>query len=144
MLLPTFILTSLGYVVFAGIAIFRELRDRESQSDNALHPCAKFVFSGGVPVVVAATMAYLFLIVGGATTVQYNVGSPSRMDVWSTWVGLWPLFLLLTATSGLGSLIWIIVCVVKERPLTHILAATASLCLSVLAFFTVGAYFPSA
>ena len=93
---------------------------------------------------VTATMTYLFLIVGGATTVQFNAGSSSRMNVWSTWVDLWPLFLLLTAATGLGTLVWTIASAVNKESRVALPAAIASLLLSILAFFTVASYFPSA
>ena len=144
MLLPLLILATLGYVGFAIASSVRELRVRESRSPDAPHPAAKFVFAGGVPVAVAATMTYLFLIVGGATTVQFNVGSPSRMNVWSTWVDLWPILLFITAASGLGALIWFIVCACKKTMRPSISASIVSLLLSVLAFFTVVSYCPSA
>lgn len=144
MLLPLLILATLGYVGYAITSIVRELRFRESRSPDALHPAAKFVFAGGVPATVAATMTYLFLIVGGATTVQFNAGSPSRMNVWSTWVEVWPVFLFITAASGLGALIWIIVCACKKTMRPSIPASIVSLLLSILAFFTVVSYFPSA
>lgn len=145
MLLPLLILATFGYVAFAIAASRREMRrSAESRIPDSLHPAAKFIFAGGVPLVVAATMTYLFLIVGGATTVQFNVGSSSRMNVWSTWVDLWPVFLLVTATSGLGSLIWLIVCAFKKTMRHSIPASVASILFSVLAFFTVMTYFPSA
>ena len=145
MLLPLLILATLGYAAFAIVTSRSEVRcGSESRSPESLHPAAKFVFAGGVPVTVAATMTYLFLIVGGATTVQFNAGSPSRMNVWSTWVDLWPVFLFLTAASGLGSLIWLIVCAFKKTMRPSIPASVASTLLSVLAFFTVATYFPSA
>lgn len=145
MLLPLLILATLAYAAFAIVMSRREVhRGSESRSSDSLHPAVKFVFAGCVPVTVAATMTYLFLIVGGATTVQFNTGSPSRMNVWSTWVDLWPVFLFMTAVSGLGSLIWLIVCAFKKTMRPSIPASMASILLSVLAFFTVATYFPTA
>jgi hypothetical protein len=144
MLLPLLILATIAYVGFAIALSVRELRAHESKSPDTLHPAAKFVFAGGAPVVVAATMTYLFLIVGGATTVQFNAGSPSRMNVWSTWVDLWPVFLFITAASALGALIWSIVCACKKTMRLSLPVSISSLLLSVLAFFTVASYFPSA
>ena len=115
-----------------------------SAEGDAIHPAVKSLIAGGIPVLVAATMTYLFLIVGGATTVQFNAGSTSRMNVWSIWVDIWPVFLFLTAVSGFGSLIWLVVCAAKESRRRTILAPILSLLLSVLAFFTVASYFPSA
>jgi hypothetical protein len=145
MLLPLLILAALGYVVFAIAAVRRELRHGGGAgSPDSFHPAAKFIFAGGVPVTVAVSMTYLFLIVGGATTVQFNVGSSSRMSAWSTWVDLWPVFLFATAASGLGSLIWLLVCAFRKTMRPSIAASVASLSFSVLAFFTVLTYFPSA
>ena len=145
MLLPLLILATFCYVTFAFVASRREVRQGAgSRSPESLHPAVKFIFAGGVPVTVAATMTYLFLIVGGATTVQLNVGSSSRMNVWSTWVELWPVFLFMSAASGLGSLIWLIVCAFKKTMRPSIPASVASILFSVLAFFAVATYFPSA
>jgi hypothetical protein len=144
MLLPFLILASFGYVAFAVSIIVRTRRGGDSHEAIAPSPELKFIFAGGVPLVVSATMTYLFLVEGGATTVQLNVGSPSRMDVWSTWVDLWPVFLFATAASGLGSLIWSGVCTFKKSLRPSIAVSVASLLLSVLAFFTVASYFPSA
>lgn len=143
-LLTLFLLATLGYVGFAVVSILRELRNRESGGSAALHPAAKFVFAGGIPVGVAATMAYLFLVVGGATTAQFNAGSPSRMNAWSIWVEVWPVFLSITAASGLGALTWLVFCVCGKSVRQTAPASIASLLLSVLAFYTVASYFPSA
>jgi hypothetical protein len=144
MLLPLLILASLAYVAYAVSVIIRAIPSREAGEANAPHPAIKFAIAGGVPLVVTATMAYFFWMVGGATTVQFNAGSPSRMNVWSTWVDLFPMFLFITAASGLGSLIWLGGCVFKRAMRPSISAAAASLGLSVLAFFTVLSYFPTA
>ena len=142
MLLPILLLACLAYL---GFAIHATLKNRKRpQKEGAIHPGVKFFFGGGIPVAVTATMTYLFLIVGGATTVQFNAGSSSRMNVWSTGVDLWPLFLLLTAATGLGTLVWTIASAVKKESRVALPAAIASLLLSILAFFTVASYFPSA
>ena len=144
MLLPRLNLACLGYIALAIASVVRNKRSGIQREDDSLHPSVKFIFARGVPITVAATMTYLFLIVGGSTTVQLNVGSFSGMNVWSTWVGIWPLFLVLTASSLLGVLIWTIACaLVKEyRPMVSI--SLASLLLAILAFFCVLTYFPSA
>ena len=138
------ILGSLGYLAFAISVVMREGRGDDSREADALHPSMKFVFAGAVPLAVAATMTYLFLIIGSATTAQLNVGSPSGLHVWSTWVDIWPIFLFLTAASGLASLIWIVTCAFKKSMRPAIPVSVASFLLSVLAFFTVLSYFPSA
>lgn len=144
MLLPLLILACLVYIAFAIVHLVREKQRNVSEEDTILVPVMKFVCGGGVPIAVAATMAYLFLIVGGATTVQFNVGSSSRMNVWSTWVELWPIFLFLTAAVGLGTLIWTIVSAVRKSKRSSLPASIFSFLLSVLSFFTVVSYFPSA
>ena len=144
MLLPLLILASLCYLVFAVTSVMRQRSSGEPIADDSLHPVAKFLFAGGVPILVTATMIYLFLIAGGATTVQFNAGSPSRMNVWSTWVSIWPIFLFLTAASSLGALIWLLVCSIKKSSRVSISVPLISCLLSVLAFFTVASYFPSA
>ncbi len=58
--------------------------------------------SHAAPSLVAITMAYIFLIGHGATVRQFVAGSEQGMDVWSLWVGLWPLLLLATFAAGLG------------------------------------------
>ena len=144
MLLPLLILASIAYIIYVLSAVAKESRENVSRVHDAPHPTLKFLFAGGAPIVVSVTMTYLFMIVGGATTVQLNVGSPSRMNVWSTWVDLWPLFLFITAASALASLVWLIVCACKKTSRQNISFSIASLLLSVLAFVTVMSYFPSA
>ena len=143
MLLPFLLLAGLSYVLFAGAITAREVQEIGSRKDGP-HPVAKFVFAGGTPLIVAAVMTWLFLIEGGATTVQLNVHSPSRMNVWSTWVKVWPGFLCLTAASVLGNLIWIFVCARRPATRPSLTVAIASFFLAVLAFFTVATHFPSA
>lgn len=109
-----------------------------------LHPAVSYVVAGGVPIAVMVTMTYLFYIVGGSPTVQFNAGSSSAMDVWSAWVKLFPLFLLLSAANSLGSLIWMVVAVAKKNKRSHLKAAVLTFLLSLLTLFTVGSHFPSA
>lgn len=142
MLLPFLILACICYLTFAVTSTAKGKQD--SKDIVSSHPIVKYIFAGGVPVVVALTMTYLFLIVGGATAVQFNAGNPSAMNVWSTWVGLWPVFIVMTAASGLGTLIWTIACMISKQIRPSIVASVASFSLSVLAFFTVVSYFPSA
>lgn len=142
--LPILILACLAYILYAIAIISQETKSQKSNPADSMHPAIKCLFCGGVPILVTATMTYLFLIIGGATTVQFNAGSTSRMNVWSTWVDIWPLFLLLSAGSALGALIWLIICSVIKEKRNFIPFAVASLCLSLLTFFTVAAYFPSA
>jgi hypothetical protein len=144
MLLPLLILASLGYVAFAVSVVLREKRGDDVREADSAHPLMKFVLASGAPLVTTVTMAYLFLIAGGSTTVQLNAGSPAGMNVWSTWVGLWPVFLLITAASGFGSMVWLGLCAFKKRMRASIPVSVASLMLSVFAFFTVISYFPSA
>jgi Ca2+/Na+ antiporter len=142
MLLPILLLACLTYL---GFAIYEILKTKKRpEKADTIHPGMKFFLGGGIPVAVTATMTYLFLIAGGATTVQFNAGSSSRMNAWSTWVDLWPLFLFLTAATGLGTLVWTIASAVKKECRVALPAAIASLLLSILAFFTVASYFPSA
>ena len=144
MFLPLLILATLAYVAFAVVSTVREKGEGDPERLDELHPAVKFVIAGLVPTIVVVTMTYLFLIVGGATTVQFNAGSTSRMNVWSTWVSIWPIFLVITAVNSFGSFVWLIVCACKKtwRPL--VVASIVSLLFSVLAFFTVATYFPSA
>ena len=82
MLLPLLILACVTYILYAVVTAVRERRSRKSGEERSPLPISRFVAGGCVPVAVTATMTYLFLIVGGATTVQLNAGSPSRMNVW--------------------------------------------------------------
>ncbi len=142
--LPILILACLAYILYAIVTISRVTKSQKSNPTDSMHPAIKCLFCGGVPILVTATMTYLFLVVGGATTVQFNAGSSARMNVWSTWVDIWPLFLFLSAGSVLGVLIWLIICSVNKEKRSSLPFAVVSLCLSLLTFFTVAAYFPSA
>ena len=65
MLLILLIFASLWYIAFAVRMILRERKNGSSFEIGGFHSLAKFLISGGVPVLVTATMSYLFLIVGG-------------------------------------------------------------------------------
>lgn len=143
MLLLILIPACIGYFIYAAIQATEIRKSRDLDPDDTRALIGSFLVAGGMPFVVALVMTYLFLIQGGATTVQFNVGSPSRMNVWSTWVNLWPPFLLLTAISGIGNLGWAIRCAVTKRLRSRIVIAVAACLLSGLAFFTVASYFPS-
>jgi hypothetical protein len=43
---------------------------------------------------VPAVVLFGMFLPGASPTVQFNVGSPTAMNLWSAWVGLWPLFML--------------------------------------------------
>lgn len=142
-MLPLLILSCVTFLCFACAITASELKAQQHDG-VALHPVSKFIFAGGVPVLVAGVMTYLFIIEGGASTAQLNAGSPSRINVWSIWVSLFSVFLLLTAASGFGTFVWMVVCAVRKNYRCHLGLATASFFLSVLAFFTVAENFPSA
>jgi hypothetical protein len=144
MLLPLLVLSCVFYIAYAVYSIMRAKARGESMDSTTYKLIVKFLSAGAVPIAVAATMTFLFLIIGGATTVQFNAGSPSRMNVWSTWVDLWPGFLLLSIGSAFGSLIWAGVCAAKKETRPSTVIPIISLLLSTLAFFTVASYFPSA
>lgn len=77
MLLPLLIFVSFGYVAFAVSKIVREIRGGVSRVADEPHHVIKFVFTGGEPLWVTGAMTYLFLIVVGAATFQFSVGSES-------------------------------------------------------------------
>ena len=166
MLLPFLIIVTLGYAVFAFAWCEREIRDGvggtsggvvdedggddgdggdgELWNGGAQHSAGKFILIGAAPVVATVMMVYLFLIVGGATTVQFNVGSESRMSAWSTWVQFWPLFLISIGLSALGALCWVLATAFTPAKRRSVPAAVVSLLYATLAFFTVASHFPSA
>ena len=145
MLLLLLVFACFGYAVHTWLGV-AALRHKEPPVDPAPpgQALANFIVPAAVPAFVLLTMVWLFWMVGVAQTVQLNVNDEGRMDAWSTWVRLWEFFLLLTAVSGAGNLIWSIACAVKKRLRSHLVTALAALGLSVLAFFTVATHFPSA
>ncbi len=142
--LPLLIFSCVGYLIFGGVSAAREVKREGRAADGSPHPIWKFIFGAGVPVAVAAVMVHMFWVVGFATTVQFNAGSPERMSAWSTWVNLWPLLLFLTAASALGTLIWFVFCAFGRGKRSSLVASIAAFCLSGLAFFTVASRFPTA
>jgi len=96
------------------------------------------------PTTVALAMGYIFLIRRGVTVAQFAAGSEPGMDLWSLWVHLWPLLLLLTAASALAQLIWTIAACFQKAQRKWIPLAIAGFLMSVFAFLTVGANFPDA
>jgi len=144
MLLSLLILASLGYLGFGWFLISKSKGATLSREGDSSNIITTLIFSGGIPLIVAGTMAYLFLFVGGTTTVQFNTGSSSAMNVWSTWVGIWPLFLILTAGSSLAALARLTLGAFKKRLCSSLLLRIYSCFLSVVAFVTVFAYAPTA
>jgi len=144
MTLPLLILACLAYGAYAAATLIRAKARRPIGETNGFRLAAAFLLGGGLPLVVATTMTGLFFVAGGSTTVQLNAGSPSHTDVWTTWVTLWPAFLVLSAMSALGWLVWTGVCALDGTRRPALPVALASLGLSVLAFFAVATYFPSA
>lgn len=122
-----------AYLVYAGFTIVR--------TSARARP---WVVGGLVPLGVTASMDYLFLVVGFATTVQFNVGDPARMNAWSTWVDVWPALLCLTAGVAVAGLVWTVLTVLRPGWRTSRAAAVSTTLLSALAFLTVLMFFPSA
>jgi ABC-type dipeptide/oligopeptide/nickel transport system permease component len=100
--------------------------------------------SHAMPSLVAMTMAYIFLIGHGATVRQFVAGSERGMDLWSLWVGLWPLLLLTTFGAGVAQALWMIVVSVKRewRPWIPVPLTGTAMC--AFSFLTVMTNFPDA
>jgi hypothetical protein len=144
-LLPLLVFACIGYAAhaWAGIAALRRRADG-GEPPHLGQAVSAFIVPVAVPVSAMLTMVWLFWFVGVAPTVQLNAGDDGRMNAWSTWVGLWELFVLLAAVSSLGNLGWLVACGVKKELRKHLATAAAALGLSLLAFFTVATHFPSA
>lgn len=100
--------------------------------------------SHAAPSLVAITMAYIFLLGHGATVRQFVAGSQGGMDLWSLWVGLWPLFLLATFGAGVAQTVWLIVVSVKRVLRTWIPVALTGAAMCAFSFLTVMSNFPDA
>ncbi len=133
----------LAFLFFAIVTTRSELKTYDPDG-MAPHPVSKFIVAGGVPFLVACVMTYLFIFEGGASTAQLNAGSASRVNVWRLWFSLFPLFLILTAGSGVTTFVWAIVCAARKSSRPNLGLAAGACCLSVIAFFTVAENFPSA
>jgi uncharacterized membrane protein YidH (DUF202 family) len=140
MLIYTLIIACVGYVVLAIVSAMRSRHEEKRDYDQVI----SHVFAGVIPVIVVCIMTYLFLVVRVASTAQFNAWSASHMNVWSIWVNIWPGFLLLSFLSGLVTLVWAFVCIVKKKLRHKIPILISSFILSVLTLVTVMSYFPSA
>jgi len=100
--------------------------------------------SHAAPSLVAIAMAYIFLLGHGATVRQFVAGSERGMDLWSLWVGLWPLLLLATFGAGLAETVWMIVVSVKRGSRRWIPVALTGTVMCAFAFVTVMSNFPDA
>jgi hypothetical protein len=67
------------------------------------------LFSHSVVSIVAIILAVVFLVADTPMVRQYAAGSEQRMDLWSLWVGLWPIILLVTFVTGIVLGIWSII-----------------------------------
>ncbi len=105
---------------------------------------AAVALSHGVPSLVAISMAYIFLIGHGATVRQFVAHSDRGMDLWSLWVGLWPLLLLATFAAGLAQAVWTIVVVVTRERRDWIPVAVSGTAMCAFSFVTVMSNFPDA
>lgn len=143
MLLPVLILLCAGYLLYTGVELFSRKKHPAPLGEDRTAAAFRFILAGGVPVLVAVVMAWLFIFSGAATTVQFNAGSSSRMNAWSTWVGIWRLFLFLSEMSLLGNLIWLLLSLSSKPKRRAMGFIVFTLFLSILTFFTVASYFPS-
>jgi len=100
--------------------------------------------SHAAPSVVAILMTYIFLIGHGATVRQFTAGSERGMELWSLWVGLWPLLLLATFGAGVAQAIWIVVASAKREWRVWIPVALLGTAMCVFSFLTVMSNFPDA
>ena len=94
--------------------------------------------------VVAALMTFVFVIGGGATTVQFVAESSAGIDLWMMWGDLWPLLLLLSGLSAAINVVCLIIFCSSASERRWVPVTAAGSVLSVLAFFAVGSNFPSA
>jgi hypothetical protein len=115
---------------------------RYAQWKRLSHPI--LVVSHAAPSLVAISMTYIFLISHGATVRQFVAGSERGMDLWSLWVGLWPLLLLVTFGSGITQAGWTIVVTAKREWRGWIPVALFGAAMSGFAFVTVMSNFPDA
>jgi uncharacterized protein YjbI with pentapeptide repeats len=74
----------------------------------------------------------LYVRSGASTTVQFNVGDPVAMDLWSTWVGLWPAFVLGLLACSTVAVCLALAFVVSNGSWTALRRAKLSLCYVVL------------
>lgn len=100
---------------------------------------------------VPAFVLFGMCLLGASSTVQFNVGSPAAMELWSAWVGLWPLFMLTHLSCLVAAVVTAVVFLVScwrwnalkraKLPLVYI-ALTVVHCL--FATHWVGSNFPDA
>ena len=100
--------------------------------------------SHAAPSVVAISMTYIFLIGHGATVRQFAAGSERGMELWSLWVGFWPLLLLATFGTGIAHAVWIVVASVKREWRVWIPVALLGTAMCAFSFLTVMSNFPDA
>jgi hypothetical protein len=89
-------------------------------------------------------MASIFLIGHGATVRQFAANSERGMDLWSLWVGLWPLLLVATFGAGAAQAVWTIVVSVKPEWRTWIPVGVLGTGMCAFSFVTVMTNFPDA
>ena len=97
-----------------------------------------------VPSLVAALMTYIFLIGHGATVRQFVAYSERGTDMWSVWVGLWPILLCATFGAGVVQAILAIFVAAKPERRAWLPVAALSTGMCAFAFMTVIANFPDA
>ncbi len=98
------------------------------------------------------TLAVIWLHNSGAsTTVQFNANSDAAMSAWSTWVGIWPLFLLLALACTVVAAILFLVFVfdrLKNRSMRnhwlHLVHYLLTIAHCLFSLQLIGANFPSA
>ena len=97
-----------------------------------------------VPTAIALSMAYIFLLAGGATVAQFAAGSTGSMNLWSLWFHLWPLLLLAALISAIALAVWTVAAIVRAESRQYVPTAIAGTLMSAFGFVTVGANFPDA
>jgi hypothetical protein len=114
---------------------FREVR-RESDTEQ------RAILTGALLLAVIPPSAVLlvsgFVLLQAQPTVQFNVGSPRALEVWSFWVRWWPAILGFSFLQTIAYLLWFIEAVVTrpESSLAHVvgLACLSSLFGSLLVY----------
>ena len=100
---------------------------------------------------VPAFVLFCMCLLGASATVQFNVGNPAAMELWSAWVGLWPLFML-TLLSCLGvtivtALVFLVSCwrqTVMKRSKSAMVYIALTVVHCLFATHWVGSNFPDA
>jgi hypothetical protein len=106
--------------------------------------CVGIAISALVPVITVSIMVLVFLVIGASRTAQFNAGLPGLPGGWSLWVSSWKFLLVANAVSVVANAARFLFAVSTAPWRQASVFGLWGIGLSLLAAYTVFAFYPTA